>query len=171
MELGSSQIEVQSPSKDLMQWVLQSKDIINSLRYFLEGVMPTIRNNEIKFLRVSEPLMNHEGISVTLMMMEAANKQSLMSQLDEVDIREIVGDFNDDYIDAMAVNTNRLNNKWGVKPDKRSLIVTTAINRLKMALLMAKDAGLRDAINKMEQVSRQIIDEPKKELSLFGRKM
>jgi len=157
-------------TSDLMQWVLESKDIINNLKNFLEGLSPTIQKGKLVLVQVSEPLMNSEGVSVTLMMMQAANKQAIMSELDDIDIRDIVGDFNDDYIDVMAVNTNRRNNRWAVNPAMRSLVVTTVISHLRSALLMARNAGFRKAVNTMESVSRSIIDQPQHRTSFFGSK-
>jgi hypothetical protein len=157
-------------NSDLMQWVLEGKDIVTNLKNFLEGLAPTIQKGKLVLVQVSEPLMNSEGVSVTLMMMHAANKQAIMSELDDLDIREIVGDFNDDYIDVMAVNTNRRNNCWAVKPAMRSLIVTTIISHLRSALLMARNAGFRKAVNTMESVNRSIIDQPQHRTSFFGSK-
>ena len=157
-------------NSDLMQWVLDNKDIVNNLKNFLEGVAPTVNRGKLVLMQVSEPLMNSEGVSVTLMMMQASNKQAMMSELDDVDIRDMVGDFNDDYIDVMAVKTNRLNNKWEVNPAMRSLIVTTVVNHLRSSLLMARDAGFRKAVNTMENVSRSIIDQPERRNSFFGSK-
>lgn len=158
-------------TSDLMQWVLQNNDILNNVRHFLEGVMPVVKDNELVFERVSEPLMNRNGISVTLMMIQSANKQAIMSDLDDPTIREVVGDFNDDYIDTMAVCTNRYRNEWGVDPSKRSLIVTMVVNQLRVALLMAQGGRFIQAVNTMEQVQRQIIDQPEKKMTFFGRKI